>query len=181
MWGLILLTGGTGCSGMNNTEKGLLGGGLVGPGIGALAGRGNPAAMAIGGIGGAAVGGLFGAGQDRREEHKAAVARADAIATAQSARQMSIHEVVQLSQTQTHEQIIINQIESTGSNFNLTTNDLSYLQQQGVSPRVITVMQARRYARPVVVHERPVYVVPGPPPPPVYVEPGVSVGIRGRF
>jgi hypothetical protein len=166
MWGLILLTGGTGCSGMNNTEKGLLGGGLVGTGIGALAGRGNPAAMAIGGIGGAAVGGLFGAGQDRREEHKAAVARADAIATAQSARQMSIHEVVQLSQTQTHEQ---------------TTNDLSYLQQQGVSPRVITVMQARRYARPVVVHERPVYVVPGPPPPPVYVEPGVSVGIRGRF
>jgi len=41
-------------------------------------------------------------------------------------------------------------------------------------------MQVRRTPRVVVMEQRPVYVVPGPPPPPVYVEPSVSIGVRGR-
>ena len=181
LWGLILLTGATGCSGMNNTEKGLLGGAAVGTGAGALIGRGNPAAMAVGAVAGAMVGGVAGSAQDHRQEHKAAVDRANAAANAQSARQMSMHEVVQMSQQQTPEQLIVNQIEATRSNFDLRTEDIMYLQQQGVSPRVISVMQVRRAPRVVVMEQRPVYVVPGPPPPPVYVEPGVSIGVRGRF
>ena len=44
--GMMLLPA-VGCSGMNNTEKGLLGGGAVGAGIGALATRGSPAGALV--------------------------------------------------------------------------------------------------------------------------------------
>jgi hypothetical protein len=117
------------------------------------------------------VGGIAGANQDRREEHKAAV---QAAVNAQTARQMNINEIVQMAQSGQSDAVIMNQIASTGSVFNLTSDDVNYLHQQRVSDQVITYMQQRRY-----VYVQPVY--PYPPPPPVYVEPGVSVGIRGRF
>ncbi len=163
--GLMLLPA-AGCSSMNNTEKGLVGGGAVGAGIGALATRGNPAAALVGGALGAMVGGAAGSNQDRREENRAAVTAA---VNAQAARQMSLNEVVQMSQQNASEPVIINQIETTRSNFALRSEDILYLKQQGVSDRIIQVMQTPRYSQPVVIRQ-PVY---GPPPPPavVVVEP----------
>jgi len=171
--GLMLLPAG-GCSSMNNTEKGLVGGGAVGAGIGALATRGNPAGALVGGALGAIVGGAAGSDQDRREDRRAYV---NAVANAQAARQMSLNEIVQLTQQNTPDQIIINQIETTGSSFALRSEDITYLRQQGVSDRVVSVMQAHRYPRAVVV-QQPVVLVPQPPPPPPV---SVGIGVHGRF
>lgn len=163
-----------GCSCMSNTEKGMLGGTAAGVGAGALIGRGNPAAMAIGGIAGAMTGGLFGSAQDAREDRRAwAQAHSNAQA-AQAARQMSINEVVQLSQQRMPDQMIVNQMNTTGSSFDLRSDDLIYLRQQGVSDHVITQMQVRR-GGPVVVHPAPRVVVVEQPPPP-HVAVGVGFG-----
>lgn len=169
-----------GCSCMNNTEKGMLGGAAVGTGAGALIGRGNPAAMVLGGIAGTMVGGIAGSSQDAREDRKAwAQANANAQAV-QAARLVTVPEVIQLSQRGTHETLIINQINANGCQ-PITSNDIIDMQTQGVSPNVIAAMQQPRVVRPVVVAPPPrvVYVDPyGPPPPPPPVGVGVAVGIR---
>jgi surface antigen len=166
--GLLIFT--AGCSTMNNTEKDAIGGGAVGAGAMALATRGNPVATVFGGLVGALVGGSIGASQDRHEEHKAAV---QAAVSAQAARQMTINDIVQMAQSGQSDNVIIGQINATGSIFpNMTADDVNYLHQQRVSDQVINYMQQRRY----VYVPRPVYVVPPPPPPPVGV--GVVVGVR---
>ncbi|MCS7046338.1 MAG: glycine zipper domain-containing protein [Gemmataceae bacterium] len=155
---------------MNHTERGA----LLGGGFGALAGTvlggmsGNPGAGAAIGAGtGALIGGLAGHEEDRREQR---------LAAAQARNQMSLNDVVQLAQRNVSDQIIINQINSSGSVFNLTSQDVIYLRDQGVSERVIAHMQSAR--RPVYVDGRWVYpagsVVLVEPPPPVSV--GVGVG-----
>ena len=147
---------------MNNTEAGLLGGGLVGGATGAILGRGNPVATLAGAGIGAAVGGVSGAHQDARIDNRN---RAVQQAVANQARnQMTLADVVNLSQRGTSPDIIIQQIDSTGSVFNLTTNDVIYLQDQNVNSRVISVMQTRR-ARAVVVGGPPAVVYAPPPPP----------------
>jgi hypothetical protein len=162
-----------GCSCMNNTEKGMLGGAALGTGAGALIGRGNPAAMVLGGVAGTMVGGLAGNAQDHREDRKA---WAQASANAHAARQMSINEVVQLSQQRVPDQMIVNQMNTTGSTFDLRGDDLTYLRQQGVSDHVITQMQIRRGGQPVVMHPAPRVVYVEPPPPPPHVSVGVGFG-----
>ena len=56
------------------------------------------------------------------------------------------------------EELIINHVRAHGMVAPLQTNDLIVLQQQGVSSRVIQVMQAPPIAQPAVV------AVPGPTP-----------------
>src|ERR1700682_2895199 len=74
----LLIRGACGCSSMNNTESGALGGGVLGAGLGALVGAatGHAAAgAAIGAGGGAGTGGLTGNSQDKVEaKHKQAAA-----------------------------------------------------------------------------------------------------------
>jgi hypothetical protein len=177
--GLMLLSV-VGCSGMSNAEKGMLGGAGAGTAIGAIAGRGNPAAMAIGAVAGTVLGGVAGDAQDRREDRREHQRAVNAAVNAQAARQMSLEEIVQMAQTGTPDHLIIRQIETTGSNFNLRGDDIVFLRQQRVSDGVIGVMQMHRAPRAVVVQPQPVVLVPAPPPPPVFVEPGVSVGVYGR-
>jgi hypothetical protein len=90
---------------------------------------------------------------------------------------MGITDVIQMVQSGHEEQVIINQIRSTGSTFQLSGGDLDFLKQNNVPARVIIEMQnAKPLAvvgspRPVVVREpaviyerpAPVYVV-GPRP-----------------
>jgi hypothetical protein len=72
--------------------------------------------------------------------------------------------------------VIVNQIRSSPSVFQLSPSDVASLHNQGVSDRVIVEMQGT-CRRPVVVDRRPVYVVePCPPPPPVI---GIGVYRRG--
>ena len=162
-----------GCSAMSNTEKGLLGGAAVGTGAGALIGRGHPAAMIVGGALGAMTGGVFGSDQDRREDRRAV---AQAYANAHAQRQMSLNEVVQLTQQRVPDQIIVNQMNTSGSSFDLRADDIIFLRQQGVSDHIISEMQVRRGPRAVVVHPRPSYVIVDPPPPPPHVGVGVMIG-----
>jgi hypothetical protein len=169
----LLASLGGGCSCMNNTQQGALAGGALGAGAGALigstkgkAGIGAVAGGAIGAIGGALVGH---AADENQRKTQAAIAAANAPPP------LSLEEVVRLTANGASDEIIIGQIYNSGSVYNLTPDQIIYLQSNGVRDRVIQVMQQTRY-RPVrQVYVQPVYVAP-PPPPPV----GFGLMIRGR-
>jgi uncharacterized protein YcfJ len=161
---LVATTVLTGCETMNNTEKGA----LVGTGMGAIAGTalgaatGNPrTGAALGALGGAVVGSAVGNAEDKRET-KDAIRQASHDA-AVTANRLGLTDVVQLSQQGTDPDVIINQIRSTGSTFNLSTADIQYLTQQQVPGKVISAMQTSpgRVVMPrerVIVQETPVIV-----------------------
>lgn len=167
------LVGSTGCSSLNNTEKGALVGGGVGGVVGTAIGAatGNPrTGAAVGALGGAAVGALAGNKEDEKER---AIERAESReAVANQYAPLGLIDVVNLSRGGTDAEVIVAQIRNTNSSFSLSTTDIEYLTQQGVSPRVIRAMQDTRIRgvpRQVIVREapviieRPVYPVYGPP------------------
>jgi hypothetical protein len=170
--GLVLTgLGSTGCSttGNSNTATDAAAGGILGAGAGALIGAAthNPlAGAAIGGLVGAGTGAAIGSSQDHQEQRQAtATAIAQAQAQAQ-ARLIVPEQVVQMTKNGMDENLIINQIRNSGCTF-IDPPNLTYLQQSGVSPRVIAVMQdvGARGTGPVVVGAG------GPPPATVYVAP----------
>jgi uncharacterized protein YcfJ len=106
----LLAFAAVGCSSMNNAERGAGLGGLVGAGLGAAigdatGGKAGKGAL-IGGAVGALAGGLTGAQEDKQE------LRAAEAQTRRSA--YSIQEVVQMTQQGLSEQVIVNQIRTTG-------------------------------------------------------------------
>ncbi len=169
-----------GCSSMSNTDQGILGGGAIGAGTGALIGNatGHTGAGALIGAGvGAVTGGLIGNAEDKHEQKTQ-----EAIAAAQAQQQIGLTDIVQMTQQHISDPVIISQIRSSHSVYQLSAQDTIWLKQNGVSDAVITEMMATaRYPRRVYtaapVYGEPVYVVE--PPPPVAV--GVGVGFRGRF
>jgi len=179
--------GSTGCEHMNNTEKGAGIGGALGAGAGLAIGAatGNPrTGAAVGGLLGAGTGALVGNDVDRQEKRDHDYQQAVATAQAQAQQQrMGLTDVVHMVQQGHDDQVIINQIRSTGSTFQLAASDLDYLKNSGVSARVIAEMQAARPVSPLasrvvgppgpttVIYEqpypspvyiRPVYCAPGP-------------------
>lgn len=75
-------------------------------------------------------------------------------------------DVVQMAQEHLSDQVIINQIRSTGSVFHLSASDITWLKQSGVSDPVVLEMQSTANRSPQPVYQaRPVYA------PPVYIEP----------
>lgn len=188
-WLALLLLAGCGCSSMNNTEKdGLMGAG-AGAATGAVLTRGNPVGAVIGGLFGGLVGASIGSDQDRRDNRDKAIAQAQANQAAYAAaNQMSLQSIIQMSQGGVSDAIIIRQMDTTGSVFNLTPLDIQTLHDQRVSDQVISAMQARRYPRGVVVAPGPVYAGPPPgtvviveqPPPPPPIGFGVGVGFGHR-
>jgi hypothetical protein len=89
-------------------------------------------------------------------------------------------DVAQLAQQRVSDQVIINQIRTTGSVYHLSATDIVWLRDNGVSDAVIAEMQATGSRRPgrrvvvgpppptVIYEEQPVVVVPryyGPPRP----------------
>lgn len=183
--------GTTGCSHMNNTEKGVGIGGALGTATGLAIGAatGNPKTGAVvGGLAGAGLGGLVGNDIDKKEEKERAVQQATAVSQ-QAQAQLGMMDVIDLSQKGVHADVIVQQIRDTGSTFNLSTADISHLTACQVPSQVIHAMQTSRprtvVATPppvqrVVVHE-PVYVGPPPvyyyPPPP---PPGIRIYGRWR-
>jgi Glycine zipper len=169
----LALAGATGCSTMNNTEKGALVGGGVGTVVGTAIGAatGNPrTGAAVGALGGATLGALAGNKQDERDR---AVKRAEHAQPAVGPNAaLGLIDVVNLSRGGTDPEVIAAQIRNTNSTFNLSTTDIEYLTQQGVAPRVIRAMQDSRgrtappqvivREAPVII-ERPVYPIYGPP------------------
>jgi hypothetical protein len=180
--------GSTGCEHMNNTEKGVGLGAATGAGLGLLAGAatGNPrTGAAVGGLVGAGLGGAVGNAADREERRERDFQQAVATAQVQAQQQrMGMTDVVYMAQAGHDDQVIINQIRTTGSTFQLTGSDLDFLKNNGVSGRVIAEMQAARPATrvvsprstviyetpaPVIVRPAPVYMYGPPPPRPVMV------------
>lgn len=169
-----------GCASMSNTDKGVLGGAGIGAVTGGIVGRalGNTAAgAAIGaGVGGLA-GGLTGSAVDKAE-HKAQV---QAVAAQQQRAAVGLTDVVKMAQQGVSDAIIIDQIRVSGVVYNLTADEILWLQQNGVHEVVIREMQQSVYRtgpRRVVYTQAPVYVVE-PYPPPVGVGFGVTY-VGGR-
>ena len=165
LWLGALLLASCGCSTMNNTERGAVTGGVLGGLAGTVIGgmSGHPGAgAAIGAGSGALLGGLVGNEEDRQDRRAAAWAARNAI---------TVNDVVQMSQRRVGDDLIINQIYNSSTVFNLSSQDVIYLREQGVSDRVITAMQTARGYR--VVRPSGVVIV-DPPPPPVSV--GVGFG-----
>jgi outer membrane lipoprotein SlyB len=165
-----------GCSSLSHTENGALAGGAIGAGTGAVVGHalGNTGAGALVGAGvGALSGGLIGHAVDNSEK------KAEAVAQARHA--MGMVDVVQMVQSHVSDELVINEIRSTGSVFHLSAQDTIWLKQNGVSDPVIQEMMATAYRYPrraysaAPVYGEPVYVVEQPPPV------GVGVGFVGRF
>jgi hypothetical protein len=169
-----------GCSTMNNTEKGAGAGGLIGAGTGAVIGSatGHTGAGAlIGGAVGAVSGGLVGNAIDKSEQKTAAIAAANGPPRGP----LGITDVAQMAQAHVSDALIIEQIRTTGSVFQLSSTDTIWLKQNGVSDVVIQEMLAtvNRYPRRVYsAAPAPVYVVE-PSPPPVAV--GVGFGYHGHW
>jgi surface antigen len=171
---------GGGCESMSNTDKGLLTGGALGAAAGGLIGgaRGKAGIGALaGGVLGAAAGGLTGAAIDHSEKKQEAAAAAAYVAQHPAP---TLQEVVQLTANGTSDVVIINQIRNSGAVYNLTSDDIVYLKQNGVHDPVITEMQATAIRAPgrvyTAVPVEPVYVYPSPPP--VAVGVGFSYGRR---
>ncbi|CAN5365468.1 hypothetical protein BH11PLA2_BH11PLA2_42620 [soil metagenome] len=161
----LLAAGLTGCEHMNNTEKGA----VVGTGMGAIAGTaigaatGNPrTGAAIGALGGALVGSSIGNAEDKKEN--AAAIRQVTHERDAAAVRLGITDIVTLNQQGTDPDVIINQIRSTGSSFNLSTADIQFLTQQQVPGKVITAMQTARPTavvvprQQVIIQEDPVII-----------------------
>lgn len=187
----------SGCSTMNQTERGVLGGGAIGAGLGTLVGAatGNPKTGAVvGGLVGAGVGGAIGNEADRQDQQRAELRHAEAEQAYVDAQPNRIDEIIRLAQQGHDETVILNHMQNNRMTFSLTADDLNLLKANNVPPRVISAMQTSGRAvvaprsRPVIVREQvvvrePVYVAP--PPRVVFVDPycppGVGLHFRGRF
>ena len=171
-----------GCEHMNNTEKGAaIGGGtgaVLGTAVGAATGRPLLGA-AVGAAAGTAGGALVGNDIDKQERREKDFQQAQALAAAQVQQQrLGLTDVVHMAQQGHDDQVIINQIRSSGSTFQLAPSDLDYLKNNGVSARVIAEMQAARgpATAAVVGPPGPTTVIYGAPyPPPVYIRPAPVV------
>ena len=169
--GLLILSNASGCGTMNNTQAGATTGGILGGFFGAVLGAAssprNPlVGAAIGaGVGtaaGATVGAVNGNAEDRAEQR-----RADAYAQAQANARYAIEhpalppeQVADMARKHIADAIIIEQIRSSGSVYQLSPDWITWLKSQGVSDQVILYMQSRTLAT-----VQPGYVVVRPPPP----------------
>lgn len=192
----VLAAASGGCSSMNNTEKGVGIGGALGAGTGLAIGAatGNPkTGAAVGGLLGAGIGGLAGSEKDRQVQERRDLQQANAVATAQAQAQqqrMGLTDVVHMCQQGHDEQVVINQIRSTGSTFQLSAADLDFLKTNSVPTRVIVEMQNAKStpvvvqpAKPVVIREQPTVIYRDPPPVVIYERrppppPGMFIGYR---
>jgi hypothetical protein len=168
-----------GCESDSHTENGALFGGLLGAGTGALIGAatGHAAAGAAIGAGvGALSGAAIGNSQDEMEARNRALI-AQQLGRQVSATAVTPNDIIAMTKAGVKDELIINHIRAHGLAAPLQSNDLIGMQQQGVSPRVVAVMQSTPVAQapqtvvvqpqPVIVEEYPDYYGPrvyvGPP------------------
>lgn len=170
--GAMLASSGCAAQPAYNTERGAILGGLGGAALGAVIGENNDNPLlgaAIGAGAGALAGGALGNTVDQQNAYRTQQQQAYARTM------MSAQDVVALHQAGTHPDVIVGQIRSAGVAKALTTDEIIYLSQSGVSAEVIRAMQGSVRvavapappARAVIVEEvypayRPVYVAPRP-------------------
>jgi hypothetical protein len=184
MIAILIVSCSVGCHSPYYADQGALAGGLGGAGLGALIGSTSGhagAGAAIGAAAGALTGGAVGGALDNIDaKNRAQIAAA----TGHPPTAVSVNYVIAMSRSGIDEQIIVNQLASAGLQRPLQSNDVIYLQQNGVTPHVISIMQQTRVA--VAGPPPGTVVVPGGPPPVVVASPyygpyyrpyGPSVGV----
>lgn len=155
-----------GCASPYYADRDALVGGVGGAGIGALAGSamGHPL---VGAALGAGVGTLAGAAIGTEKDE--AEARNRAAIAAQMGRPLplgaaTVDQVIAMTRSGVNEDLVINYVQRSGMALALQPNDLILLRQQGVSDRVVAVMQATpMIAPPVPPGYAPAAYVPPPP------------------
>jgi uncharacterized membrane protein YebE (DUF533 family) len=144
-------------------------GGLLGFGLGGILSR-CPGGALLGAAAGAGAGTLAGAAVDASQQKKAQQ-NAQAAAAAVAARAPSLNDIVNMTQNAVPTPQIIEQIRTCGVVYQLSADQIIWLNRQGVDPQVINALQdtALRPVRPVytappVVVQQPVvgYVAPAP-------------------
>ena len=160
----------------DRTGSGALLGGASGAAIGAMADRRNPGVGAlIGATAGALTGGLIGHSMDQQERARSRTVTVVQPAPAPQpvANPTSLDDIKNMSRAGVSEDVIINQISSTRSVYQLSADTIVDLNRAGVSPKVINYMIATPGANPSTAVG--VTVTQAPPPPrveTVYVSPG---------
>lgn len=164
---LLVCAFASGCASPYRADQGALYGGLGGAGVGALVGHatGNTAAGAaigagVGAISGAAIGGSL----DEIEAKNRAMIEAQ-MQRPVGPNPVTIDDVVAMTRAGVSEELIANHVRSHGVARPLQATDLILLQQEGVSPGVVRVMQ-----EPPMVQSQPAPVIVQPAPRPVIVE-----------
>ena len=119
-----------GCESMNNTEKGAGIGALTGAGIGGIVGHqgghGWEGAL-IGGAAGAVAGGLFG---NQMDQHQQQI----------NAQHITIVQVAQMGKEGVPSNAIIDELRRTRSVYNLDSETIAYLKNNGIKDDVIDYM-----------------------------------------
>lgn len=142
-----------GCQGSKTRAgEGALLGGLLGAAAGGIIGHqshhGGEGA-AIGAAAGAVTGAVVGS-QIEKEPQQPATTQAPAAVQTQepvasiavaNPNQMSIQQIIELTGQGIDENVIIDKILLSNSSFNLSSDDITYLEQHGVSQNVIDAMQ----------------------------------------
>lgn len=168
----LALVAGAGCNSPYYADRGAAfgagTGALAGAVIADAAGKNAGAGAVLGGALGAITGATVGGAMDEQEARNRALIEAQ-LGQQVAAGAVTIDDVVTMAHSGVEDELIINHVRANGMAQQLGANELIYLKQQNISPRVISVMQAPP-ARPVqqttVIRE-----VPAPPPPrPVVVE-----------
>lgn len=141
---VLLLAGALGCRSPYHSDRGALGGGLLGAGMGAIVGNavGNPAGGAAIGAGmGALTGAAIGQGMDEVEANNRAMIEQQ-LGRAVAAGSVTMNEVIAMSQAGVDDSLVVNHIRAHGMVAPPQSGDLIALKQQGVSAQVIAAMQA---------------------------------------
>ena len=163
----------TGCHSPYYADQGALAGGLGGAGLGAIIGSATGhtgAGAAIGAAAGALTGGAVGGALDDIDaKNRAQIAAA----TRRPPSAVSVNDVIAMSRSGVNEQLIVNQLASNGLQRPLQANDVIYMQQNGVSPHVISVVQQTRVA---TAGPPGAVVVPAGPPAVVVADPYYGPG-----
>lgn len=131
----------SGCqSNKTRTAEGAVIGGVLGATAGGIIGHQTHHGAEGAGIGaavGAIAGGIIGSQIEKPTQTTSQAAQAS------TSHQMTLQQIVDLSQQGVNEDVIIGKIHQTNSRFTLTQIDIDYLKEQGVSQRVIDAMQGK--------------------------------------
>jgi len=138
----------TGCQNTKTRAgEGTVIGGVLGAAAGGIIGhQGHHAGegLAIGAAAGAVTGAIVGSQIDKPAQSspaQAAATQSTQSAQAVNPNQITIQQIVDLAKQGINENVIIDKIRLSNSKFSLTPDDVDYLKKQGVSQRVIDVMQ----------------------------------------
>jgi len=121
-----------------NTGTGALAGGALGAGAGALIGGGQGAV--IGGAVGAITGGLIGNAIDANQRAELEQNSPHTLRKIDKEQQLSMDDIIALSQAGVEPDVINNMIDKTHSRFTLTSAQVIRLKNAGVSEKVINHM-----------------------------------------